>query len=445
MIAVTPQRQHNGPPCSDVSAASSDEAAASLDEMGEGRLGGDLEGTQLLHFGCHCCKSINVLICSKTPDGSWLLRRATAGEPAAPAALDEVTTSAPLTPSEVSPEECNDIAGEDRWTGETEKASTGLGASFKVTILPAADCISDGVSTSRSNSRRSSCSKGQDGAVAQAGQTEEESACAGERAAAATAVAIAAPAQKREASKTTNVLRPLATNSTASTCSSWECADARAGDEPPTPSDGPTPRRPIPKESTNPVGYMQQQQQQKRQQKMLGSQRKDTAKQLQQQEEQQREVGAASSSKTPPAEDADGTLDGTPKDSPRNGKQQKPQSSSISSRKPENEVDTPAEEAPKPAVAKAFAAQQHEQKKQQQEQQEEQHPGAEGAKGHQTSDGSSSINTNSSNGSSNTQADAITEMAAYMVTRECEGDGNCLYRAFSDQVGASSRALYGEP
>ncbi|CDJ26961.1 OTU-like cysteine protease domain-containing protein, putative [Eimeria mitis] len=52
-----------------------------------------------------------------------------------------------------------------------------------------------------------------------------------------------------------------------------------------------------------------------------------------------------------------------------------------------------------------------------------------------STDDSGSSSSNSRSSTKKAQQDAaIAAMAPYMLTRECEGDGNCLYRAFSDQL-----------
>ncbi|KAL8441678.1 hypothetical protein Emag_006970 [Eimeria magna] len=399
MISVTPQQPHSGPQCADVSAAAAAAAAAGvLGQTEEGRLGADLEGTQLLHFGCHCCNTVNMIVCVKTPDGSWLLRRAPAAAAAEPAAADAKlagivitapeTTSAAESGAGVSPAEADK---------EADEAAQQQEASNESTVPPVAACSSgtssDGGSAHTEGSTitiKMQCSEGRSAAGRKA--AEESAAVVGQSAgaAAAAALAIAAPAAKRETTKATLVLRPLATNSTASTCSSlWETTDLRAPDEAPTPLDAPTPQRSSPKGSRQgTTGQQRQQQQPKSQQKVGQEQRKGT----EQQEEEGSFNRASESSKTTSSRPQRGECRGS-------------------------SADKKAREGERGSVAAGEAATQ--------QPRQDQEPEAEAELAEESL---------ASSGDSKTNGEALSEMVANMVTRECEGDGNCLYRAFSDQL-----------
>ncbi|KAL8271374.1 hypothetical protein Esti_004708 [Eimeria stiedai] len=395
MIPVTPQQQHSGPQCADVSAAAAAAAAAAvLGQTEEGRLGADLEGTQLLHFGCHCCNTVNIIVCVKTPDGSWLLRRAAAAAERAAADADQtgIVITAPQATSEA---EGGAGVGTREADRQADEAAQQQEASDKSNVQPAAARSSgDGGSPhseGSSSTIKRQCSEGRSSTGRKA--AEESVAVVGQSAgaAAAAALAIAAPAAKRDISKATLVLRPLATNSTASTCSSlWETTDPRVADEAPTPLDAPTPQRSSPKGSKQGTAGQQRQHQQqpKFQQKVGQAQRKET----EQQEQEGRYTRASESSKS--------TSSCAQQEQHRRG----------------SSADKKAHEGDRGSAAAEEAAAQ-------QPQQEE--PEADTELAEECSAGS---------GNNKISDEALSELVANMVTRECEGDGNCLYRAFSDQL-----------
>ncbi|KAL8436566.1 hypothetical protein ACSSS7_001644 [Eimeria intestinalis] len=399
MISVTPQQQHSGPQCADVSAAAAAAAAAAvLGQTEEGRLGADLEGTQLLHFGCHCCNTVNIIVCVKTPDGSWLLRKAPAAA-AEPVAADAEQAGIVITAPKTTPEAEGGAGVSTADAGrQAEEAAPQQEVSAKSTVQPAAarsgSTSSDGGSTHSEGSTstiKRQCSEARPAASRKAAEESAAVVVQSAGAAAAAALAIAAPAAKRETAKATLVLRPLATNSTASTCSSlWETTDPRVPDEAPTPLDAPTPQRPSPKGGSKATAVQQRQQQHPKAQQKAGQARRKEA-------EQQEQEGSCS-----------GGSESGKSTSSRAQQEQRRRGSSADKEAHEGERG--------PAPGEESATQQP-------QQEEEPEPEAELAE-----------ESLPSSGNSKTNDEDLSEMVANMVTRECEGDGNCLYRAFSDQL-----------
>ncbi|KAL8440455.1 hypothetical protein Efla_005597 [Eimeria flavescens] len=421
MVSVSPEQQKSGPQCAEVAAAAAAAAAAGLGQTEECCLGADSEGTQLLYFGCHCCNTVNIIVCVKTPAGSWLLSRAppaaaadaaTAGEVAG---LAEIVVTAPDAATETRCAEDSKRATGEAGSEQGDRAQH-QEAPIKLSLLPAADrssSVSSSGSSSRSGSSATSkrqCSEDSSHAHSRHAADDSGAPAAGQAAAAAAAtaaVAIAAPAAKKDASRATLVLRPLATNSTASTCSSlWETADPRIADEAPTPIDAPTPQRSSPKAGRSLGGCPQQRQQQQKAQQKAG--------QLQRKEREQQPAGNRSRSDER-AEEEESKL-ASEQALAEDGSSSHKQHVQEEQQGRGSRVKQPHEDETKGSAEEDIAAQQEQQQGEQQEDE----------RGEGFPAGSS--------GNSSSHDDAISKMVAHMVTRECEGDGNCLYRAFSDQL-----------
>ncbi|CDI78559.1 OTU-like cysteine protease domain-containing protein, putative [Eimeria praecox] len=431
--------EHGDSPSPAVSATATHGTFTVLEGTGSFRLGDDLEPTQIVHIACHCCKAANTLICSKTPDGAWLLCRAPVTSHAGAAiAGGDVEGHADSTSfdTEGDPGEGpSGTADVDSWATDSEKERE-QERSIKVTVHPAPDGSGQkGYASSREE-------QGSDVEASQASQPGTSLRIAVQPAAATTAevggasaLAIAAPEPKRDASKAARDLRPLARNSNSSTCSSWEGGEARAGDEPSSPLGVASPIHTTPiREFRGPDVISRGQE--KENQQLYEPEREQTPANLFPQQQPSVSHISSSSSSCKDQRTSDGVL---PDSCTRVKERQQHCGSYRNTWKKAHSDGETSENSPKLA---AFKELQQKPKPKQLQHADTGPPEAEEG-GRQCSQTCSSNGTddsgsngikNSSSSKKPQQDSVIAAMAPYMLTRECEGDGNCLYRAFSDQL-----------
>ncbi|CDJ53404.1 OTU-like cysteine protease domain-containing protein, putative [Eimeria brunetti] len=430
-------QQHSGSLSCAMSGAAADGTSPALEGTEYFRLGNDLESTHVVRIACHCCKATNTLICSKTPDGGWLLRRAHPTTPArtVPAAdQDDPANQTPFDAGGGVGEGFSGITDLDSWATDSEKDREQEGP-IKVAAHPASD------SNNNRRGRALSEERGSEVGGSQASQrgtscrsavqaTPQTTAAAG-----AAALAIAAPEPKRDTAKTAPGLRPFARNSNSSTCSSWEGGDPRVGDEPSSPMGIRVPIQTTQIHEFRPLVPLVGEQQ-KEQQQLYGPERQQTTKKLLPHHQLHAARSPSSSSRMSHQisnKAAQGNLVGVTEHQHHND------SYKGTWKKAHSDGET-SEGSPKQAVIKGL---QRSPTPNQLLHLEESSPEAEDESrkcGKSCSSNSTDgLGCSTSNSSTSSRAkaqhdNAIAAMAPFMLTRECEGDGNCLYRAFSDQL-----------
>ncbi|OEH74404.1 otu-like cysteine protease domain-containing protein [Cyclospora cayetanensis] len=389
MMATDSEQHQRSPLSGSVSVVAAHGTAASPRGTLEGRLGAELEGSQLLRFACHCCKGVNIIICSKTPDGSWLMRRAPPEAHSAIAASNTVEDRASSASNALLGSGCRGHEFTEGWVCESENSNSQDQVPVQITIQPAPECTRSNTS---SDDGLSPSQRGNE-STSQTGQLD-------------------------------------ATNSTASTCSSWDSGDLRGGDEPPTPLEGNIPVRVTPKGSKTMV-YVRPQQ--RKLPKAAAPQEKEQVRKAQQQ--QQLESSALSASK-PDTLGEEAAHDAV-QDSHGRVRRQKHQmeecvSSSQHSTEKRMQGENETYEGGRPGTAASEDLDRQEAK----EESQQSEPKAQELCHVSSRDPASSGGDYSSvTRSFNVAEDpVIAAMAPYLSTRECKGDGNCLYRAFSDQL-----------
>lgn len=431
MIAADAQQRSDSP--SHVVSVAAAHGTSHLLEGAEGfRLGDDLDHTQVVHIACHCCNTTNALICSKTPDGAWLLRRAPAVPVAAAGNVEYQGNSSSLNTGGDIGEGPSGTTDVDTRATDSEKEREQEGC-IRVTVHPALD------SSNQEECSTVSEKEGSEGGCSQKNQAGTSPRCAIQQAApvpavaAVAAVAIAAPEPKRDATKADRGLRPLARNSNSSTCSSWEGGDTGAGDELASPLGAPAAIQ------TAPIHEFKQppvldREQQTEQGQLREPERQQTSEQLlPQQHPSVARSSSNSSLKSQQIHDGDVVRASVSKEM---GHHQRSSSNSPIGKKAYSDGET-SRVCPKLATIKELQKPMQKQpphlETEPQETVEGMRQCSPACKKSATND--SMNNSCSSNDSKKAQQDsAIAAMAPYMLTRECEGDGNCLYRAFSDQV-----------
>ncbi|XP_026192781.1 uncharacterized protein LOC34622455 [Cyclospora cayetanensis] len=367
MMATDSEQHQRSPLSGSVSVVAAHGTAASPRGTLEGRLGAELEGSQLLRFACHCCKGVNIIICSKTPDGSWLMRRAPPEAHSAIAASNTVEDRASSASNALLGSGCRGHEFTEGWVCESENSNSQDQVPVQITIQPAPECTRSNTS---SDDGLSPSQRGNE-STSQTGQLDGASALLSEQAAAATG-------------KTAVALRPLATNSTASTCSSWDSGDLRGGDEPPTPLEGEEAAHDAVQDSHGRVRRQKHQMEE-----CVSSSQHSTEKRMQGENETY-----------------EGGRPGTAASEDLVRQQQQQQ-----------------QQHPKDRQEAKEESQQSEPKAQELCHVSSRDPASSG--------GDYSSVTRSFNVA---EDPVIAAMAPYLSTRECKGDGNCLYRAFSDQL-----------
>lgn len=437
MIAGDAQQHSDSPSCA-VSVTAGYGAFALVEGTEGFRLGDDLEPTQVVHIACHCCKTANTLICSKGPDGAWLLRHAPATARTLPAASGrDIEDHANPTLLETGGDLGHGTGGAtdgDSWATDPEK-KRGQEGSVKVAMHSPSDSSSQQTSGSLGEKEGGDVGAPQErqpGALPR--EAVQPVAAAAAVVAGTSVLAIAAPEPKRDATKATSRLRLLARNSNSSTCSSWE-GDPRAVDEPSSPPLGvPVPIQTTPNNKFTPPATLSREQQKDQQQLYHPGTQKASKAVLPQQHPSAARSCSSSSRKSQQIHEEVIQQGVAGVD-----EHQHHCSGCRDTRKKAHSDGETSEGSLKLAAIKEL---QQSPKPKQPPHLEAVPQGAEGEARQCTATGSSCTENGGSSGSNRShsskqaqQGSTIAAMAPYMLTRECEGDGNCLYRAFSDQVG----------
>ncbi|CDJ38363.1 OTU-like cysteine protease domain-containing protein, putative [Eimeria tenella] len=395
--------------------------------MGENegfRLGADSGGTQILQFGCHCCKSTNVLICTKTADGGWVLCRA----PAAPQP-SQTATALERKDVEVSTETWKDPG--DSCEGVDVKCSgkgPGKGREQEEQEVPTKAEIQYAVCSS-GQSGDDVCRDTQDRGVWTIQSNQRGTLCC---TVVEPSTPHAAPVVEDVIIKSSS-LRPLARCSNSSTCSSWEGGEPRIEDDTSSSTVDPVASQTCLKDA-EPRSAVHQVKHQKH--SSLEEREGQGTEKLRPPEQQQQHSRTTQSlcrtTDDQVQKDAVGSVITGGKE-----KLQLHYPCSNGDKISHSEAEAPAEDGPKLAASKEQQEQnklqeqpqQHAEPQKSEQQAREYPPDSQGSGRVQTSRSNSNISS-----TKKAQDSAIAAMAPYMSTRECEGDGNCLYRAFSDQL-----------
>lgn len=406
--------------------------------MGENegfRLGADSGGTQILQFGCHCCKSTNVLICTKTADGGWVLCRA----PAAPQP-SQTATALERKDVEVSTETWKDPG--DSCEGVDVKCSgkgPGKGREQEEQEVPTKAEIQYAVCSS-GQSGDDVCRDTQDRGVWTIQSNQRGTLCC---TVVEPSTPHAAPVVEDVIIKSSS-LRPLARCSNSSTCSSWEGGEPRIEDDTSSSTVDPVASQTCLKDA-EPRSAVHQVKHQKH--SSLEEREGQGTEKLRPPEQQQQHSRTTQSlcrtTDDQVQKDAVGSVITGGKE-----KLQLHYPCSNGDKISHSEAEAPAEDGPKLAASKEQQEQnklqeqpqQHAEPQKSEQQAREYPPDSQGSGRVQTSRSNSNISS-----TKKAQDSAIAAMAPYMSTRECEGDGNCLYRAFSDQVNFCFGSKGGSP